>query len=170
MEAAAPFGGQCVSLDTPLNMAGGGVINLNHTFTTWWNNPATRTVAAPYVHSLYLFNHESRHNEPGDPGHSTCTAWTGAPAVNDNMDATFEPGSGFARATLYVIRVLKYARYDPPAIRAEAKSGVDACLQQRHRAAAPQDVRVDPLVAQGRAGLRGGLPVGAQALGRRRRG
>ncbi|MFF0009704.1 hypothetical protein ACFYQT_40640 [Streptomyces tibetensis] len=119
-----------VSLDTPLNMAGGGVINLNRTFTTWWNNPATPTVAAPYVHSLYLFNHESRHNEPGDPGHATCTAWTGAPAVDNGMDAKFEPGSGFARATLYIMWVYKYARYDPPAIRTEAK---DIALQFKDR-------------------------------------
>jgi hypothetical protein len=79
-------------------------------------------VAAPYVHSLYLFNHESRHNEPGDPGHTTCTAWTGAPGVDNGMDATFEPGSGFARATLYVMWVYKYGRYDPPTIRTEAKN------------------------------------------------
>ncbi|MFG2514186.1 hypothetical protein [Streptomyces sp. NPDC048584] len=111
-----------VSLDTALNMAGGGVINLNRAFTTWWNNPETPTVAAPYVHSLYLFNHESRHNEPSDPGHATCAAWTGAPTVDNGMDATFEPGSGFVRATLYTMWVYKYARYDPPAIRSEAKN------------------------------------------------
>ncbi|MFD5437968.1 hypothetical protein ACFWJ4_38180 [Kitasatospora sp. NPDC127067] len=38
------------------------------------------------------------------------------------MDTTFEPGSGFARATLHVMWVYKYARYDPPAIRTEAKN------------------------------------------------
>jgi hypothetical protein len=57
-------------------------------------------VATPYVHSLYLFNHESRHNEPGDPGHASCTAWTGAAGVPNGMDAQFEPGSGHARAAL----------------------------------------------------------------------
>lgn len=120
-----------VSLGTALNMAGGGVINLNRTFTTWSNSSATPTVAAPYVHSLYLFNHESRHNEPGDPGHVTCTAWTGAAGVDNGMDATFEPGSGFARAALYAMWVYKYSRYDPPAIRTEAKN--IAALQFKDR-------------------------------------
>lgn len=112
-----------VSLGNAVNMAGGGVLNLNRTFTLWSNNPAQPTVVTPYVHSLYLFNHESRHNEPGEPGHTSCaTAWTGAAGITNGMDAQFEPGSGYARAVLYLMWVYKYGRYDPPVIRTEAKN------------------------------------------------
>jgi len=113
-----------VSLGTAVNMAGGGTINLNRTFTQWSNNPAQPTVVTPYIHSLYLFNHESRHNEPGDPGHTSCTAWTGAAGTPNGMDAQFEPGSGYARGALYLMWVYKYGRYDPASIRAEAKNVV----------------------------------------------
>lgn len=110
-----------VSLGTEFNVAGGGVINLNRTFTLWSNNPAQPTVVTPYVHSLYLLNHESRHNEPGDPFHTSCTAWTGAAGVPNGMDAQLEPGSGYARAALYLMWVYKYGRYDSASIRTEAK-------------------------------------------------
>jgi hypothetical protein len=109
-----------VSLGTALNMAGGGVINLNRTFTLWSANPSQPTVATPYVHSLYLLNHESRHNEPGDPSHASCTAWTGSAGVPNGMDAQFEPGSGHARAALYLMWVYKYGLHDPAGIRSEA--------------------------------------------------
>jgi hypothetical protein len=111
-----------VSLGTAGNSAGGGVINLDRTFTLWSNNPAQPTVATPYVHSLYLLNHESRHNEPGEPGHTSCTAWTGASGVTNGMDAQFEPGSGFTRAALYLMWVYKYGAFDPASIRTEAKN------------------------------------------------
>ncbi|GGW87405.1 hypothetical protein GCM10010297_05610 [Streptomyces malachitofuscus] len=112
-----------VSLGTTLNQASGGVINLNRTFALWSNNPSQPTVAAAYIHSLYLFNHESRHNEPGEPGHTSCaTAWTGATGIPNGMDAQFDPGSGYARAALYLMWVYKYGRYDPPWIRTEAKN------------------------------------------------
>jgi hypothetical protein len=38
------------------------------------------------------------------------------------MDAQFEPGSGYARAAVYLMWVYKYARFDPPAMRDQAKS------------------------------------------------
>lgn len=111
-----------VSLGDAVNMAGGGVINLNRTFALWSNNPSQPTVVTPYVHSLYLFNHESRHNEPGDPLHASCaTAWTGAAGIPNGMDAQFDPGSGYARAALYLMWVYKYGRYDPMSIRTEAR-------------------------------------------------
>jgi hypothetical protein len=120
-----------VSLGTTVNMASGGVVNLNRTFTLWSNNPSQPTVATPYVHSLYLFNHESRHNEPGDPGHTSCTtAWTGATGIPNGMDSQFDPGSGYTRAALYLMWVYKYGRYDPAWIRTEAKN-VAATLKDR---------------------------------------
>jgi hypothetical protein len=88
-------------------------MNLDRTFTLWSNNPAQPTVATPYIHSLYLFMHEARHNEVGDPGHTSCTAWTGATGTPNGMDAQFDPGSGFTRAALYLMWIYKYGRYDP---------------------------------------------------------
>ncbi|MFD9499751.1 hypothetical protein [Streptomyces sp. NPDC060035] len=112
-----------VSLGTAVNMAGGGVVNLNRTFSLWSNNPSQPTVVTPYVHSLYLFTHECRHNEPGDPSHTSCaTAWTGAPGIPNGMDAQFEPGSGYTRSALYLMWVYKYGRYDSASIRTEAKN------------------------------------------------
>ena len=111
-----------VSLGTDLNQAGGGVINLNRTFALWSNNPAQPNVATPYIDPLYLFIHESRHNEPGDPVHTSCTSWTGASGTPNGMDAQFEPGSGYARAAVYLMWVYKYARFDPPTTKDQAKS------------------------------------------------
>jgi hypothetical protein len=113
-----------VSLGTALNQASGGVISLNRGFTLWSNNPAQPNVATPYVDPLYLFMHESRHNEPGDPLHTSCTSWTGAAGTPNGMDAQFEPGSGYARAAVYLMWVYKYGRFDPPTMREQAKSNV----------------------------------------------
>jgi hypothetical protein len=111
-----------VSLGDDLNQAGGGVINLNRTFTLWSNNPAQPNVATPYVDPLYLFMHESRHNEPGEPLHTSCTSWTGAAGTPNGMDSQFEPGSGYGRAAVYLMWVHKYGRFDPPAMREQARS------------------------------------------------
>lgn len=119
-----------VSLDNTGNTAGGGVMHLDRTFTLWSNNPAQPTVATPYIHSLYLFVHEARHNEPGDPGHTSCTAWTGATGIPNGMDAQFDPGSGYTRAALYLMWIYKYGRYDPASIRTEAKN-LAATLKDR---------------------------------------
>lgn len=138
-----------VSLGTAFNMASGGVINLNRTFALWSNNPSQPTVAAPYVHSLYLFNHESRHNEPGDPSHTSCaTAWTGATGIPNGMDAQFEPGSGFTRAVLYLMWVYKYGRYDPASIRTEAKNLVATFKDRFCARPASTDPRVKALLAE----------------------
>jgi hypothetical protein len=115
-----------VSLGTDLNQAGNHVINLNRTFTLWSNDPSHPNTATPYVDPLYLFVHESRHNEPGDPLHTSCTSWTGAPGTPNGMDAQFEPGSGYARAAVYLMWVYKYARFDPPAMQDQAKTDVMA--------------------------------------------
>src|SRR5205085_9893948 len=74
------------SLGSNVNMASGGVVNLNRTFALWSNDPSQPTTAVPYIHSLYLLNHESRHNEPGDPAHVSCTSWTGAAGTANGMD------------------------------------------------------------------------------------
>ncbi|MGV9316263.1 hypothetical protein ACWDR0_29360 [Streptomyces sp. NPDC003691] len=111
-----------VQLGSMDNSAGGGVMTLGRNFALWSNNPAQPTVPTPYVHSLYLFVHEARHNEPDDPGHTSCTAWTGATGTPNGMDAQFEPGSGYTRATLYLMWVYKYGRFDTAPVRTEAKN------------------------------------------------
>lgn len=111
-----------VSLGNAVNTAAGGVVNLNRLFTLWSANSSQPTAVSPYIHSLYLLNHESRHNEPGDAFHTSCTSWTGAAGIPSGMDATFEPGSGYARAALYLMWIYKYSLHDPSFIRAEAKS------------------------------------------------
>lgn len=112
-------------LDAALNDAGGGTINANRSFSKWNNvSDPTDPPGAPvsYIHSLYLLLHENRHNEPGDPGHSTCTAWDGSgTSVPGGMDQHFEPGSGYAAAALYLMWVYKYGIYDPQSVRDEAK-------------------------------------------------
>lgn len=112
-----------VTLATPLNQAGGGVINLNRGFTLW-------SGGFPYVHNLYLFVHESRHNEPGEPLHATCNGWEGTTLPPGAADATFEPGSGYAAAAKYLFWVHRYSLFDPPSIKAEARS---ASMSQRSR-------------------------------------
>ena len=112
-------------LDAALNDAGGGTINANRSFSKWNNvSDPSDPPGAPvsYIHSLYLLLHENRHNEPGDPGHSTCTAWDGSGiSIPGGMDQHFEPGSGYAAAALYLMWVYKYGIYDPQSVRDEAK-------------------------------------------------
>ncbi len=102
-----------VTLDTALNDAGGGVMHLNRSFTLWTNR---------YVDSLYLLIHENRHNQPGDPSHTSCTAWTGAAGIPNGMDAVFEPGSGYAYSALYLMWLYKYSSVDTSATKLEARN------------------------------------------------
>lgn len=122
-----------VSLGDSWNHASGtGVVNLNRLFALWSAMPWEPNVASAYIHSLYLLNHESRHNEPGDPSHTSCPEWndsTGVPV--DNQDEEFEPGSGHARAALYSMWVLEYGLYDPEWIRKEVKDLVLPSLKSR---------------------------------------
>lgn len=112
-----------VTLATPLNQAGGGVINLNRGFTEW-------SGLFPYVHNLYLLVHENRHNEAGEPAHVACTGWDGTMIPGLSFDATFDPGSGYAAAAKYLFWVHRYSLYDPPNIKAEARS---ASMSQKGR-------------------------------------
>jgi hypothetical protein len=102
-------------LGTQLNDAGGGVINLNRNFALW---------QSPYLDSLYLLLHENRHNQAGEPGHTSCASWTGAAGTPDGMDQTFEPGSGYAYAALYLMWLYKHSLFDPPATKARARDAV----------------------------------------------
>jgi hypothetical protein len=112
-----------VTLARPLNQAGGGIIDLNRGFTEW-------SGMFPYVHNLYLLIHENRHNEPGEPLHATCNGWEGTALPPASADQTFDPGSGYAAAAKYLFWVHRYSLYDPPNIKAEARS---ASMSQRMR-------------------------------------
>lgn len=118
-------------LDCFVNHGGSGGISLDRNQSTWWNliasdckTPGTNAGVAPYVHSLYLLVHEGRHNQPGDPSHTTCNG-------ESNMDATLDGGSGHAWAALYTMWVYKYGLYDPPEVKAEAKSIATQLLESR---------------------------------------
>ena len=84
-----------VSLSDSVANAGGGIVNLPRLFTLWSANASQPTVVSPYIHSLYLLVHESRHNEPDDPGHASCNAWAGQPGY----PPAWTSGSSLAVAT-----------------------------------------------------------------------
>lgn len=118
-------------LDCSDSSGGGGTVSLNRLGSVWWNaysgtckTPATNAPLAPYVDPLYLLVHEGRHNEPGDPGHTTCNG-------QGNMDATLDGGSGHAWAAMYTMWVYKYGLYDPPVIKQEAKAVATSLLKSR---------------------------------------
>jgi hypothetical protein len=118
-------------LDCNLADGGGGTVELNRLGSEWWNlmqpdckTPAPNPPLALYINPLYLLVHEGRHNEPGDPGHTTCNGQT-------NMDATLDNGSGHAWAALYTMWVYKYGLYDSPAMKLEAKTVATSLLKTR---------------------------------------
>ena len=127
-----------LSLGCNINTAGGKIVNLNRQFSIWdirqsataekpdaCKIPLTNPpVLNEYINSLYLFIHEARHCEPSDSGHVECQG-------KDNMDTSLEPGSGHARAVLYLMWVYKYGIYDPPSIKEQAKQIAMNILKSR---------------------------------------
>jgi hypothetical protein len=120
-----------VRLDCNSNFGGGGTVSLGRFGSEWWNlyavdckTPSANAPVAGYEQPLYLLMHEDRHNQPGDPGHTTCNGQT-------NMDAMIDGGSGHAWATLYLMWVYKYGVYDPPSVKNEAKWLATGLLLQR---------------------------------------
>jgi hypothetical protein len=108
-----------VSLGSALNRGGGGAIYLNRNIALWDGTYGY------YLGSIFI--HENRHNEPGDPGHSSCaTAWDGAPGIPNGMDEKFEPGSGYAYYAMYDMWVYKYSIYDPREVRNLARLSAEA--------------------------------------------
>jgi hypothetical protein len=132
-----------VTLATPLNQAGGGIMDLNRSFASW-------SGLLPYVHNLYLAVHENRHNEPGEPLHTTadCTAWDGTNNPAGTADAKFEPGSGYAAAALYLFWVYKYSLYDPANIKDEAKLAANSLKGRFCAKPASTDPRVQALLTE----------------------
>lgn len=134
-----------VSLASALNQASGGTIHLNRPFASWFSGSSD---LLPYVHNLYLLVHENRHNEAGDPLHTSCTGWDGTGNPANGADAVFEPGSGYAAAVLYAMWVYRYSLHDPPDIRAEARS-IAVSLRGRFCARpASADPRVQALLVE----------------------
>lgn len=120
-----------LALNCSGDFGGGGAVSVDHLGNVWWNEysgncktPAPNPPLAPYVDPLYLLVHEGRHNEPGDPGHTTCNG-------QSNMDATLDGGSGHAWAAMYTMWVYKYGLYDPPVIKQEAKAVAASLLKSR---------------------------------------
>lgn len=127
-----------IRLDCGINTAGGSAVNLNRNFSVWDSrqsgsqdkpNICKSTLSSPpvmdhYIHSLYLLLHEGRHCEPNEPGHTVCNGLS-------NMDQTLEPGSGHARAALYLIWIYKYGLYDPSPIKQEAKLIAKSLFESR---------------------------------------
>jgi hypothetical protein len=123
-------------LDCSFNTGGGGQMSLNRSLSVWdgrssgtADNPDACKVPFPnptlyaYVNPLYLLNHEERHNEPSDPGH----VYVG----DDQLDPCLENGSGHAWAAMYTMWVYKYGKYDPAAIKDEAKQIAKSLLESR---------------------------------------
>ena len=134
------------------NMAGGGQITLNRAFSVWDRRagasdddpsacksfPQKRSLNH-YLSSLYLFLHESRHNESGDPGHVIIGG--------RQMDPSLENGSGHAWAAIYLMWVYKYGVDDPPFIRNTAKTIARDLLTTRFaKKPTHSDPRVQALV------------------------
>ena len=130
-----------VSLGCQSNTGGHGSMSLNRNFTVWdlresgtpgkpeaCKNVPGKPRLALYISPLYLFVHEARHSEPGEPGHVECNG-------RGNMDPSLENGSGHAAAALYLMWVYKYGLYDPPAVKAAAKSQARSLLKSRFCAA-----------------------------------
>ena len=120
----------------------GGQVSLNRTSSVWdprstqtadsCKKPFSNLVLAPYVDHLYLVMHEERHSEwpsadpgqPPDPGHILCPN-------NVQCDPYLEGGSGHAWAAMYTMWVYKYGKYDPPAVKTEAKNVATDLLKTR---------------------------------------
>ena len=129
-------------LDCGLNFGGGGQVSLNRTLSVWdgrstatadsCKTPFSNITLFPYVNHLYLVMHEERHSEspsgapgqPPDPGHISCSN-------NVPCDLQLEGGSGYAWAAMYTMWVYKYGKYDPPAIKTEAKIIATNLLKSR---------------------------------------
>jgi hypothetical protein len=117
-------------LDCNDNSGGGGNITLHRWQNTWDLTRRDCKSPAPtdphlngYVGPLFLLMHESRHNQPGDPGHTTCYGF-------GNMDPALDKGSGHAWATLYAMWVYKYGLYDPPLMKQSARINAYALLSR----------------------------------------
>jgi hypothetical protein len=117
-------------LDCADNSGASGVINLHRWQNTWnlWRQDCkspspTDPKLLGYAGSIFLLMHEARHSEPSDSGHTSCYGF-------QNMDPSFDRGSGHARAVLYAMWVYKYGLYDPPAMRQEARTFAYATLSR----------------------------------------
>jgi hypothetical protein len=113
------------SLGTANQTGGGGSVWLNRYFSEW-NNPYWLSLGEALIH-------ETRHNEPGDPGHTTCTSWAGIPDTpsGNDMDATFQPGSGYAAAAMYLMWVAQYSSFDPISITSPSRTEAISLLRGR---------------------------------------
>lgn len=123
-------------LNCDYNFGGGGQVSVGRSLSVWDGRPSGTTndpdackkpYSNPslyaYVNPLYLLVHEERHNELGDPGHVSVNG--------SQMDSSLENGSGHAWATMYTMWVYKYGKYDPPAIKEEAKNIATSLLKSR---------------------------------------
>jgi hypothetical protein len=125
---------------------GGGRVSLNRMLSVWdprsagtptnpdaCKRPFANVILFPYVDHLYLVMHEERHSEspnanpgqPPDPGHIIC------PVTNVQCDPQLEGGSGHAWAAMYTMWVYKYNKYDPQAMKVEAKTVATDLLKTR---------------------------------------
>jgi hypothetical protein len=117
-------------LDCNSSSGGGGTVNLNRFSSEWWNtyrdsckvpSPPNQP---PASYLFYIVVHESRHSEPGEPGHTSCNG-------QGNMDAELDQGSGHAWAALYAMWVYKYGLYDSKEVKAEARTVAVSLLRSR---------------------------------------
>lgn len=116
------------------NTGWGGSLNLSRPLSVWdsrssgtadsCKQPLANPKLYKYTSPLYLLIHEGRHNEPADPGHTSCNN-------KSNMDQKLEDGSGHAWAALYLMWVYKYGLYDSPELKEEAKSTALSILGSR---------------------------------------
>ena len=123
-------------LDCGVSAAAGESITLGRGMSEWLSSnsgpgDACKTTApgaiqTPYVLPLQLLVHESRHLQPGEPGHTDCT---GGSDVSD--DQKLENGSGYAWGALYLMWIYKYGVHDSSAAKNWAKSAAKGLLETR---------------------------------------
>ena len=120
------------TLGTDWDHAGGGSLTVSRGFSKWdFSLPDQPGLPLwPYVDPLAAIVHENRHNEPGEPNHTTCPAWCfPEQGDQDGMDATLDDGSGRAWGAIYLMWVYKYALGEPPSIRQAARTSATAMLR-----------------------------------------
>jgi hypothetical protein len=133
-------------LDPGISSAGGGTQSLARGFSQWTQLPGGDPVWTPhpYVYNLHLLVHENRHNEPGDPTHTSCQSWANPGAgLLHGQDRTFEGGSGRTAGAMYLMWVFRYGVADPANMKTLAR---DLAVQSLRTDFCSKPTHSDPTV------------------------
>jgi len=146
--------------------AGGGSLNFPRNFSVWdgrfggttedpdaCKSPLSKNPTL-WQNRLSIVVHEGRHNEPDDPGHVYCAAWSGGRV--SSRDQQLENGSGFASAAMYSMWVYKYGLYEAPEIRQRALSFAVQLLNGLCSKPTPSNPKIQAILSE--------LPVAAPVI------